>query len=865
MKGVTSSKSGGGGATKKDKKEHQQTGTSDKSGGNVGQRQRDERQEQSQADHELFLQAFEKPTQIYRYLRTRNMISPIFLHRTLTYMRSRQSPRNNARLGGFKIDSMLERKMKETHENLELMKPFMTLTFLGLYEKKREKPLDKVHLELIMVKVTSGKKRRVDDQSMSQPAHSTSSTPTLQVPLGTCEVPVNPSEEHPPNKAPALSIPSEAFSLSAHHNYRAFSIYVKVSPTQQLPVGNSLSENDNGVTSSQASTGASHGQAGDTPTQPTPNGVDENQEPSTKRRKIVETKQKGDDFVRLISRELDIYDKNSRCIMTEGEYELLLSEQQQAVTNGDTSSSIKNGTWESSGGVQPFDAFIHAPTLKFRLSWSNEAAGSLVERPRPLMPRDNSQDIAAVRSGSKENRAASGQVESRGSQMNGGGKGGHSVNGGGGHQRVARSNGKSFGGGDQSNSQKRPGILYQFLYNNNSRQQTEARDDLHCPWCSLNCVELYALLKHLKLSHPRFLFTYLPIQGGARIDVSVSELFDSTYVGNPNDLISQPALAFSRGACPVQRTPITHVIVCKPKRPAPSLSEFLEIEENDPNCPYDGQRPFVTGHNRLYNYSTTNLPMPPCAILQPSTEDQVDPPWLMTKICRMIDEFSDVNEGEKEFMKMWNLHVQHYTFVGDCQMGLALKMFIEEKGEELLEKKLYWNFVLHLCNMFEFGVLSPGHVFTAISRLQQFIQESNLSGKLSHWNDNLKFALKLQADESSQDQAADQIDKQGESKVRNLSGSSAEQRRDFSGIFKSETTSQSEPLKKGGGNKDQSRHEQDTEKTAKSASAVIDLGVKSTPKQQNSSMDGNMANNHAADKGKTEPLKRPLVESRPAF
>ena len=36
-----------------------------------------------------------------------------------------------------------------------------------------EKPLDKVHLELIMVKVTSGKKRRVDDQSMSQPAHST--------------------------------------------------------------------------------------------------------------------------------------------------------------------------------------------------------------------------------------------------------------------------------------------------------------------------------------------------------------------------------------------------------------------------------------------------------------------------------------------------------------------------------------------------------------------------------------------------------------------------------------------------------------------------------------------------------------------
>ena len=89
-----------------------------------------------------------------------------------------------------------------------------------------------------------------------------------------------------------------------------------------------------------------------------------------------------------------------------------------------------------------------------------------------------------------------------------------------------------------------------------------------------------------------------PIQEGARIDVSVSELFDSTYVGNPNDMISQPpGYAFSRHG-PVQRTPITNIIVCKPKRQIPSLSEFLEIEENDINCPYDGQRPFVTGHNR---------------------------------------------------------------------------------------------------------------------------------------------------------------------------------------------------------------------------------------------------------------------------
>ena len=70
--------------------------------------------------------------------------------------------------------------------------------------------------------------------------------------------------------------------------------------------------------------------------------------------------------------------------------------------------------------------------------------------------------------------------------------------------------------------------------------------------------------------------------------------------------------------------------------------------------------------------------MPPHAILQPSTEDQVDPPWLMTKICRMIDEFTDVNDGEKEFMKMWNLHVQHYTYVQINNLDIDTKAKIEQ-------------------------------------------------------------------------------------------------------------------------------------------------------------------------------------------
>ncbi len=38
-----------------------------------------------------------------------------------------------------------------------------------------------------------------------------------------------------------------------------------------------------------------------------------------------------------------------------------------------------------------------------------------------------------------------------------------------------------------------------------------------------------------------------------------------------------------------------------------------------------------------------------------------DPEWLKIKTSKMIDDFTDVNDGEKEFMKIWNNHVQKYT------------------------------------------------------------------------------------------------------------------------------------------------------------------------------------------------------------
>lgn len=87
--------------------------------------------------------------------------------------------------------------------------------------------------------------------------------------------------------------------------------------------------------------------------------------------------------------------------------------------------------------------------------------------------------------------------------------------------------------------------------------------------------------------------------------MAINEHYDGCYIGSPQDLIAQPQRDDSKNVGyritrvgPVRRTVVSKIVVCHPKRlRRASLSEFLhELEDTDG---YDGQRPYVTGHNRL--------------------------------------------------------------------------------------------------------------------------------------------------------------------------------------------------------------------------------------------------------------------------
>ena len=79
-----------------------------------------------------------------------------------------------------------------------------------------------------------------------------------------------------------------------------------------------------------------------------------------------------------------------------------------------------------------------------------------------------------------------------------------------------------------------------------------------------------------------------------------------------------------------------------------TLDEFIEASTNGDDVGHaDNRSGFMFGHNRLYYRSTTVQPMT-AADMDYDSETDTKPSWLKTKMCKLMDDFTDVNWGEKE-------------------------------------------------------------------------------------------------------------------------------------------------------------------------------------------------------------------------
>nr|XP_057904422.1 polycomb protein suz12-B-like isoform X2 [Doryrhamphus excisus] len=628
-----------------------------------------------QADHELFLQAFEKPTQIYRFLRTRNLTAPIFLHRTLTYMSHRNSRKNTRRKSAtvdnllFQVEKM--RGEQETHSRASNLQ----LTFTGFFHKAGKPSQDcenqqnSVSLEVLLVKVCHTKRKDV-------------SCLVKQVPAGKKQVPLNPDVSSgggtaaKPGNLPSLLVPSSEFEPSNSHMVKSYSLLFRVaragypcSPFNGLPNGE-------------------------------PRHNRELNEDLDRKRRSSPLREDGES---TLVAQMTVFDKNRRLQLLDGEYEVSMQEMACPVNN-------KRATWETildGKHLPPLETFSQGPTLHFTLRWTSDASErSTAPVAKPLATRNSDANhesrpgtLRSVHAPALKESINGDKVQTRREHM-------------------------------AAESPQKLRIFYQFQYNNNTRQQTEARDDLHCPWCTLNCRKLYSLLQHLKLSHSRFIFNYVPHPKGAKIEVSINECYDGSHSGNPQDVHNQPGFAFSRNG-PVKRTAVSRVFVCRPKRTKLSLSEFLESEDGE----REQQRTYISGHNRLYFHSDSCVPLRPQE-MEVDSEDERDPDWLKEKTAKQIEDFTDVNEGEKEIMKLWNRHVMKHGFIADHQLNEACLLFTELHSAHIIERNLCRNFLLHMISMHDFNLVTTLTIDRAMARLRLLQNQASQSRSVDDCDDD---------------------------------------------------------------------------------------------------------------------------------
>lgn len=252
-------------------------------------------------------------------------------------------------------------------------------------------------------------------------------------------------------------------------------------------------------------------------------------------------------------------------------------------------------------------------------------------------------------------------------------------------------------------------LVYQFIHKN-YRQKTELWDRLKCPWCSLKTSNMYILLKHLTLCHGRFKFKYVPSTSEIRIDVFVDKREESKI-----DPFSRLATTF-RGKEPHKRKVMTAILVDRPSllfnesRKRPRLAEFLN---------------FDTNLRRTFYHSFSGLPIK-LSEIDVDSEDEIDPVWLRQNTVKMINDFLDVNDGEKSIMKLWNLFVMKEAYVSDSQMPAAVVAFIKTHGQTIIGNNLYRNCIIHLSNLFDYGLISAKDHFRAVKVLHELLTRDRM-------------------------------------------------------------------------------------------------------------------------------------------
>ncbi|KAF5400291.1 Polycomb protein Su(Z)12 [Paragonimus heterotremus] len=305
-------------------------------------------------------------------------------------------------------------------------------------------------------------------------------------------------------------------------------------------------------------------------------------------------------------------------------------------------------------------------------------------------------------------------------------------------------------------------VIYRFVFRGQLQQWSESKD-LICPWCQLDCWRARergpeALLVHLRTCHPRFRFkaSWSPSRSQLSLEVSLNEAYDgsndcgvrcwsytSTDNSNgrrlvpPGQLIGgwtglglsgdkdHPVTSLSlagcasRVPCPVRRLPYTHLIFWR----------GAERVTDQPLDPTLSVRPMAIGHNRVYYHTRSVQPIRACEF-DFDSEAEDAPDWLRQHYQRKVEEFTDVNQGEKQIMQLWNALLLSIgpseLVVCDTQLVNLAAYFLHCYAQSIHRRRLRSNLILHFANLVDYGLLSAGQLRQLMSMYDSLVISTGL-------------------------------------------------------------------------------------------------------------------------------------------
>nr|XP_027194894.1 uncharacterized protein LOC113789542 [Dermatophagoides pteronyssinus] len=279
---------------------------------------------------------------------------------------------------------------------------------------------------------------------------------------------------------------------------------------------------------------------------------------------------------------------------------------------------------------------------------------------------------------------------------------------------------------------------FKIVYEFSQIQSNLISEDISCPLCSRQFVMLAQLAVHLTTNHERFRFrmTMDPMNRFISIHVGLNEQFDPTFDTDP--LLK--ALNYCPRTHQTQRRRVSRMRCTRPERrpttnhqPATMMitigrdhrslctmftyndeGRYYQIDVNHQIGSYE-----ALSQRRVFYHSRTMLPILPAEMEDDSETDEIQ--WRMRQKRHMMQDFIDVNPGEKAVMGLWNQFIMKYRnrYFADCHMSDAVKNFMVTNTPMLIRCNLRHNCILHLINMYRYKCIDQDVVDQSVRYLNK--------------------------------------------------------------------------------------------------------------------------------------------------